>query len=128
MKPGGARGLTPNRGELESGVPEPRQEAGDGRRRMVCRIGGGEVVLPPPSRYLHNASNIAFSNACPAKLVFTLSNSSSLSVLSSSSMFGSWRIGRQISYVSSETMVSVNGGLEGVVGREGRGNGGLLGD
>ncbi len=64
-KPGGASGLTPKRGELDNGVPEPRQEAGDGRRSIVCRMGGGEVALPPPSRYLHNASRTAFSSASP---------------------------------------------------------------
>ena len=106
-KPGGARGLTPRRGEPESGVPGPRHDAGDGRRRIVCLMGGGEVALPPPSRYRQSASRTAFSRACPVKFVFSRNKPSSLSVLSSSSMFGSCRMGRQISNVSSDTIVSV---------------------
>ncbi len=96
-KPGGARGLTPRRGEPESGVPEPRHEAGDGLRRMVCRMGGGDVAVPPPSRYRHSASKMAFSRAWPCSVVSFFSSSSSLSVLSSSSIVESCRIGRQIS-------------------------------
>ena len=57
-KPGGASGLTPRRGEEEIGVA-PRgicQGAGEGRRKTVCRIGGGEAAFDEPSRYLHKAS------------------------------------------------------------------------
>lgn len=103
-KLGGTSGLTPRRGDPDNGVADPRQEAGDGLRRIVCRIGGGDVAFPPPSRYLQSASNIAFSRPWPVRLVFAFSKSSSLSVFSSSSMLGSSRMGRQISYVSSETM------------------------
>lgn len=106
MKPGGASGLTPKRGDPDTGVAEPRHEAGDGRRRMVCRMGGGEVALPPVSRCRHNASSTALSRDEPVRVVSLLSNSSSLSVLSSSSIFGSCRIGRHSSYVSSETMMT----------------------
>lgn len=49
-KPGGARGLTASLGEPDIGVGEPRHEAGEGRRKMVCLIGGGDVEVPPPSR------------------------------------------------------------------------------
>ena len=107
-KPGGASGLTPRRGEDEIGVA-PRgicHGAGEGRRKTVCRIGGGEVALDEPSRYLHNASRIAFSSDVPTSVVSFLSSSSSLSVFSSSSSVASWRIGRQISYVASETILA----------------------
>jgi len=49
-KPGGARGLTASLGEPDIGVGEPRQEAGEGRRRIAGLIGGGEADEPPPSR------------------------------------------------------------------------------
>lgn len=103
-KPGGASGLTPRRGEPERGVALPRHEAGDGRRRMVWRMGGGEAAFPTPSRYRHNTSSIALSSEEPVKVVWFRRRSSSLSVLSSSSSVASWRIGRQISKCSSDTM------------------------
>ena len=104
-KPGGARGLTPRRGE-ETGV-EPRgicHGAGDALRKTVCRIGGGEVAPEDPSLYLHSMSSIAFSREFPDSVVSLLSSSSNLSVLSSSSSVASFRTGRQISYVESETI------------------------
>lgn len=94
MKPGGARGLTASLGEPDNGVGDPRQEAGDGRRRMDDRIGGGEADEPPPSRNLHIASRITFSNEEPVRLVSFFRSSSSLSVLSSSSKVVSCRMGR----------------------------------
>lgn len=96
-KPGGASGLTPSRGDPDRGVPELRHDAGDGRRRMLCRIGGGDVEVPPPSRYLHRASRIALSREVPVRFVCDLKSSSSLSVLSSSSRLTSWRMGKHIS-------------------------------
>ena len=90
-KPGGASGLTPRRGEEEIGVA-PRgicHEAGEGLRKTVCRIGGGEAAFDDPSRYLHNASNTAFSSEFPASVVSFLRSSSSLSVFSSSSRVAS---------------------------------------
>jgi len=53
MNPGGARGLTPSRGEEEIGVPLPLgicHGAGEGRRRTVWRMGGGDVAALGPSR------------------------------------------------------------------------------
>ena len=101
INPGGARGLTPRRGEDDTGVPAPPRGichgAGDGRRRTVCRTGGGEVGFVEDSRYLHNTSRTALSIALPTNVVSFLSSSSSLSVLSSSSRFSSCNKGRQIS-------------------------------
>lgn len=97
MNPGGARGLTPSLGEPERGVGEPRHEAGDGRRKMACLIGGGDADMPEPSRYLHRASRTALSREVPVRAVFALKSSSSLSVLSSSSRLRSCRTGKHIS-------------------------------
>jgi hypothetical protein len=104
--PGGASGLTPSRGEEEIGVA-PRgicQGAGDGRRKTVCRMGGGDVAFVVLSRYRHSTSKTAFSRELPTSVVSFLISSSNLSVLSSSSSVVSWRMGRQISYVASETI------------------------
>lgn len=53
-KPGGARGLTPSRGEDDTGVAALAllmgQGAGEGRRSTVCRNGGGEVGFVVDSR------------------------------------------------------------------------------
>jgi len=92
--PGGARGLTPRRGEDDTGVPLlPRgigHGAGDAaRRRTVCRIGGGELGFVEDSRYRHNTSRTALSRDLPTKVVSFLRNSSSLSVFSSSSRLAS---------------------------------------
>lgn len=106
MNPGGASGLTPSRGEEDIGV-EPRgicQGAGDALRKTVCRMGGGEVAVVVLSRYRHNTSKTALSREEPTKVVSFFISSSSLSVLSSSSSVMSWRMGRQISYVASETI------------------------
>jgi hypothetical protein len=99
INPGGASGLTPRRGEEEFGVARRGigQGAGEGRRKTVCRIGGGEAAFDEPSRYLHNTSKTAFSREGPTSVVSFLSNSSSLSVFSSSSRVASLRTGRQIS-------------------------------
>lgn len=100
-KPGGARGLTPNRGDDDNGVAAlPRgicQGAGEGRRRTVCRSGGGDVEPEADSRNLHRTSSTALSNEFPTKVVSFFSSSSSLSVRSSSSRFVSWSKGKQIS-------------------------------
>src|SRR4051794_22438600 len=91
INPGGARGLTPSRGEDDNGVAAPPrgicQGAGEGRRKTVCRNGGGEVEFDPDSRYLHNTSKTALSSEFPARVVSFLRSSSNLSVLSSSSRF-----------------------------------------
>jgi hypothetical protein len=53
INPGGARGLTPRRGEDETEVLPPLDichGAGDGLRKTVCRIGGGEEADVVPSR------------------------------------------------------------------------------
>lgn len=94
MKPGGASGLTASLGDAESGVEDPRHEAGDGRRKMDARMGGGDAEEPPPSRNLHMASRIALSRVVPRRFVSFLSRCSSLSVLSSSSKLVFCRIGR----------------------------------
>lgn len=93
MKPGGANGLTASLGDAETGVGDPRQEAGDGRRKMDERMGGGDAEEPPP-RNLHMASRITLSRVVPDKVVSFFSRSSNLSVLSSSSKLVSCRIGR----------------------------------
>jgi len=106
INPGGASGLTPRRGEDDIGVA-PRgicHGAGEGRRKTVCRKGGGEVAFEDASRYRHKTSSTAFSREVPTSVVSFLISSSNLSVLSSSSSVASWRIGRQISYVASETI------------------------
>ena len=101
INPGGARGLTPRRGDDDTGVPAPPRGichgAGDGRRRTVCRTGGGEAGLVDDSRYLHSTSKTAFSIALPTSVVSFFRSSSSLSVFSSSSRLSSWSKGRQIS-------------------------------
>lgn len=107
--PGGASGLAPSRGDDDTGVVPPRgigQGAGEARRRTVCRMGGGEVVLVVPPRYRHRTSRTAFSRELPTSVVSFLISSSNLSVFSSSSSVASWRIGRQISYVASDTIVT----------------------
>lgn len=114
INPGGARGLTPSRGEDETGVPElPRgigHGAGDAaRRKTVCRIGGGELGFVVNSRYLHSTSKTALSREVPTRVVSFLRNSSNLSVFSSSSRLASWSKGRQSSYVSSDTMSAAAG-------------------
>jgi hypothetical protein len=96
--PGGASGLTPRRGDPErEGPPELRHDAGEGLLRMLCRIGGGDVEVPPTSLYLHKASRMALSKDGPVRLVRERKSSSSLSVLSSSSRFASCRMGKHIS-------------------------------
>lgn len=105
-KPGGARGLTASLGEPDMGVGEPRQEAGEGRRKIVCLMGGGDADVPPPSRNRQRASSIALSREVPVRLVSLRKSSSSLSVLSSSSSVASCKIGKHISKCSSETMMS----------------------
>jgi hypothetical protein len=100
IKPGGARGLTPKRGEDDMEVAPPLgicHGAGEGRRKMVWRKGGGDVAFIETSRYLHKTSSTAFSRELPASVVSFFSNSSSLSGLSSSRISVSWRIGRQTS-------------------------------
>jgi hypothetical protein len=90
--PGGARGLAARRGEEEMEVAPPRgigQGAGEGRRKIVCRMGAGEFAFDEASRYLHRTSKTAFSRELPTSVVSFLSNSSSLSVLSSSSRVAS---------------------------------------
>ena len=107
--PGGARGLTPSRGEDDNGVAAPPRGichgAGEGRRKTVCRKGGGEVELVPASRYLHKTSRTAFSNDVPTSVVSFLRSSSSRSGRSSSSIVVSWSKGRQSSYVASDTIL-----------------------
>lgn len=108
-KPGGARGLAPKRGEddIETAAPPLGicHGAGDGRRKTVWRMGGGgDVALEVPSRYRHRTSRTAFSKGPPDNAVSFFRSSSSLSGLSSSRMLASCRIGRQASYVASETM------------------------
>jgi hypothetical protein len=99
-KPGGASGLAPRRGDEDTGVVPPLgigQGAGEGRRKTVCRKGGGEVVLDMPPRYRHKTSRTAFSRELPASVVSFLISSSNLSVFSSSSRVASCRMGRQMS-------------------------------
>jgi hypothetical protein len=106
MNPGGASGLTPRRGEDEIGVA-PRgicQGAGDGRRKTVCRKDDGEVAFDEASRYRQRTSKTAFSREFPTSVVSFLISSSNLSVFSSSTSAASERIGRQISYVASDTI------------------------
>jgi hypothetical protein len=108
MNPGGTRGLTPRRGEEFAEGPFGRgicHEAGDALRRTVWRIKGGEELFVELSRWRQRISSIAFSKLPPVRLVSFFRSSSSLSVLSSSSMVESRRMGRQSSYVSSDTMV-----------------------
>lgn len=99
INPWGARGLTPRRGDEDTGVPTRGicHGAGDGRRRFVCRIAGGELAFAALSRYRHNTSSTAFSKIVPVIVVSFLSKSSNLSVLSSSSRVASSRMGRHIS-------------------------------
>lgn len=109
MKPGGAKGETPSLGEEDKGV-FPRgicHEAGDGRRIIIWRIGGGEDVPAPPSRNFHKTSSIALSRDCPVRVVSFFNTSSIRSGLSSSSMVESCRTGRHRSYVASVTMLAV---------------------
>ena len=47
--PGGASGLTPSLGDPDRGAPGFRHEAGEGRRNIDWRIGGGDAELPPLS-------------------------------------------------------------------------------
>src|ERR1700761_6679164 len=72
INPGGASGLTPRRGEEEIGVA-PRgicQGAGEGRRKTVCRIGGGDAAFDElSSRYLHSISKTPFSRDVPTRVV-----------------------------------------------------------
>lgn len=92
-KPGGTSGLTVSLGDAEIGVGDPRHEAGDARRKMHERMGGGDADSPP-SRNLHMASSIALSREMPDKFVSFFSKASSLSVLSSSCKLAFCRIGR----------------------------------
>lgn len=120
-KPGGA---TPKPGggamrgeELEGvGARATCQGAGDDRRMIVWRTGGGEAdeLLAPRKR--QSESNTASSRALPVSDVFSRINSSSFSVLSSSSSESSCRTGRQRSYTSSETMAPMRGGVGGADG------------
>lgn len=99
-KPGGTRGLTPKRGEEFAEGPFDLgicHEAGDARLRTVWRINGGEEVFVELSRWRQRISRIAFSRLLPVRLVSFFKSSSSLSVLSSSSMVESRRMGRQSS-------------------------------
>lgn len=99
MNPGGARGLTPRRGEEETGVV-PRgicQGAGEGRRKTACRKGGGEAGLTVASRCRQRTSNTAFSSPEPSNVVSFRRSSSNLSVFSSSSRAASCSSGRQSS-------------------------------
>ena len=98
--PGGTSGLTPRRGEEFAEGPFGRgicHEAGDARLRTVWRIKGGEEVFVELSRWRQRISRIAFSRVLPVRLVSFFRSSSSLSVLSSSSMVESRRMGRQSS-------------------------------
>ena len=98
--PGGTSGLTPRRGEEFAEGPFGRgicHEAGDARLRTVWRIKGGEEVFVELSRWRQRISRIAFSRVLPVRLVSFLRSSSSLSVLSSSSIVESRRMGRQSS-------------------------------
>lgn len=98
--PGGTSGLTPRRGEEFAEGPFGRgicHEAGDARLRTVWRIKGGEEVFVELSRWRQRISRIAFSRVLPVRLVSFFRSSSSLSVLSSSSIVESRRMGRQSS-------------------------------
>lgn len=100
MNPEGTRGLTPRRGEEFAEGPFALgicHEAGDARLRTVWRIKGGEEVFVELSRCRQRISRIAFSRLLPVRLVSFFRSSSSLSVLSSSSMVESRRMGRQSS-------------------------------
>lgn len=98
--PWGTSGLTPRRGEEFAEGPFGRgicHEAGDARLRTVWRIKGGEEVFVELSRWRQRISRIAFSRVLPVRLVSFFRSSSSLSVLSSSSIVESRRMGRQSS-------------------------------
>lgn len=108
INPGGARGLTPSRGDDDTGVFEsPRgicHGAGEDLRMIVCRIGGGEPGFVVDSRNRHKISKMADSRPFPESVVSFCSISCSLSGLSSSSTVSSCSKGRHISYVSSDTI------------------------
>lgn len=88
--------------ELSLGID---QGAGEVCRNTLCRITGELFVVP--SRCRHSISSIAVSSDLPVNVVSLESSSSILSVLSSSSRVVSLRMGRQMSYVVSDTMTGV---------------------
>ena len=79
--------------------------AGEGRRMMVWRLGGGELEALAESRYRQRQSRTTFSSDLPVRPVSARSSSSSLSVLSSSSSAPSLRIGCAFWYRWSGTIL-----------------------
>jgi len=62
-KPGGAKGETPSLGEEDTGVLTRGicHGAGEGRRMVIWRMGGGEDVPAVPSRNFQRTSSTALS-------------------------------------------------------------------
>lgn len=81
------------------------QGAGEERRIMVGRGGGGEESGTVRLRCRQRTSNTAFSSDAPDNVVFSRKTSSIFSACSSSSSEPSWRIRRHSSSRVSSIMV-----------------------
>ena len=101
-------GLVPRLDAGDMGVDERAicHGAGDERRITVCRGGGGEASGIVRLRWRQRISRTALSSGAPDNDVFSRRKSSTFSACSSSSRAVPWRRLKELSRMSSATMLN----------------------